>query len=111
MPMNYCNTCQTTENSTNWDSNRCLKCGNPFNAMALTTSANRNTTALTTIANSASSDLKSWVGEVNQSGVNATANYTDTKGNLNSGNYRCETMNYNPYSGDYHYRKVEFKKN
>ena len=96
MPMSYCNTCQSTQNSTNWDSNRCLKCGNTFNAMAITTGSQRNTTALSLMANSASSEVKNAVSEANRSG--SSVEYRHAEGNLASGNYKAETMDYNSNS-------------
>lgn len=104
----YCNTCGGTYSSYNYDNNRCSNCGNLFNAMALTTSSTRNTTALSFMANSVSQDARNVISEANRSG--SSVEYGNAQGNLASGNYKAETLNYNPNSGDFSYSKVVFRK-
>jgi len=108
MPTAYCNTCGGTYSSTIYDNNRCSKCGNLFNAMQITTSSSRNTTALTLIANNVSQEAKDAVYEANRSG--SSVSHANAQGNLGSGNYRAEQLHYDPRSGDFSYSRTVFKK-
>jgi|SRR4051794_9500562 len=104
----YCNTCGGTYASTLYDNNRCSRCGNLFNAMALTTSAQRSTTAVSLITNSSSDEAKRAVAEANSSGLSVT--HENAQGSLSSGNYRAEQLQYDPRSGNFSYSRTVFKR-
>jgi len=104
----YCSTCRGTYASTVYDNNRCSVCGNLFNEMQLTTSAPRNTAALSLIASNVSQQARNAISEANRSGSSVT--HGSTQGNLASGNYTAEQLHYDPRSGDFNYSKTVFKK-
>jgi len=108
MTMAYCNTCGGTYASTIYDNNRCSRCGNLFNSMQLTTGAQRSTTAVSLITNSASDEAKRAVAEANSSGISVT--HENAQGSLASGNYRAEQLHYDPRSGDFNYSRTVFRK-
>jgi len=77
--------------------------------MALTTSTNRNTTALALVTNSASREVANVISEANRS--NSSVDYANAQGSLASGNLRAEQLQYNPSNGNFNYTRVIFKKN
>lgn len=77
--------------------------------MALTTNANRNTTALAVVTNSVSPEARNVISEANRS--NSSVNYTNAQGSLASGELRTEQLQYNPSSGSFNYTRVIFKRN
>jgi len=76
--------------------------------MVVATGTERNTSALTLIANRASSDVRNTISEANR--VGSSVDYGHTEGNLQSGNYAAEQLQYDSRSGNFNYTKVVFRK-
>jgi len=85
----YCQTCRSTQNSTNWDSNRCLKCGNVFNTGG-------------TVAPSASSAVQTFINETVRSG-STQSECLIVQGNAQTGSGSYEKVTYN--GRDFFYEK------